>query len=91
MSSYGRGVESLSAKSGAFGRPDSRCGLYVRHFDDGNEYVGQARDVFTRFRTHVTFAMPWGLSRQHHRFALTWGTGCRRGGTSGMSPTVKRS
>ena len=48
-----RGVESLSAKSESFGRADSRCGVYVLHFDDGSEYVGQARDVFTRFRTHV--------------------------------------
>lgn len=48
-----RGVESLSAKSAAFGRADSRCGIYVLHFDDGSEYVGQTRDVFTRFCTHV--------------------------------------
>lgn len=29
-----------------------RCGIYVLHFDDGQRYVGQARDVLTRFADH---------------------------------------
>ncbi|WP_256791977.1 hypothetical protein [Terrabacter sp. Ter38] len=29
-----------------------RCGIYVLHFDDGYRYVGQARDVLTRFASH---------------------------------------
>lgn len=29
-----------------------RCGIYVLHFDDGHRYVGQARDVLTRFGSH---------------------------------------
>lgn len=29
-----------------------RCGIYVLHFEDGYRYVGQARDVLTRFGSH---------------------------------------
>lgn len=29
-----------------------RCGIYVLHFDDGQRYVGQARNVLTRFADH---------------------------------------
>lgn len=48
-----RDVDSLSAKSNVFSGSASRCGIYVLHFADGFEYVGQARNVLTRFRTHV--------------------------------------
>lgn len=47
------GLDSLSATTGVFTDTASRCGVYVLHFVDGYEYVGQAHDVFTRFRTHV--------------------------------------
>ena len=40
---------SLSALLSA---ASSRCGIYVLHFDDGHRYVGQARDVLTRFAAH---------------------------------------
>jgi hypothetical protein len=48
-----RGIDSLSAVSTVFPAGVSRCGIYVLHFADGYEYVGQARNVLTRFRTHV--------------------------------------
>ena len=48
-----RDVDSLSAVSTVFSTGASRCGIYVLHFADGDEYVGQARNVLTRFRTHV--------------------------------------
>lgn len=54
-----RGVDSLSAVSSVFPAGASRCGIYVLHFADGYEYVGQARNVLTRFRTHArTWAHP---------------------------------
>lgn len=54
-----RDVDSLSAVSSVFPAGASRCGIYVLHFADGYEYVGQARNVLTRFRTHVrTWAHP---------------------------------
>ncbi len=48
-----RDVDSLSAVSAVFPAGASRCGIYVLRFADGDEYVGQARNVLTRFRTHV--------------------------------------
>jgi hypothetical protein len=48
-----RDVDSLSAVSTVFSAGAPRCGIYVLHFADGYEYVGQARNVLTRFRTHV--------------------------------------
>ena len=48
-----RDVDSLSAVNSVFPAGSSRCGIYVLHFADGYEYVGQARNVLTRFRTHV--------------------------------------
>ena len=30
----------------------ARCGIYVLYFEDGHRYVGQARDVLTRFGSH---------------------------------------
>lgn len=32
--------------------PASRCGIYILHFDDGMQYVGQAGNVVTRFGAH---------------------------------------
>lgn len=48
-----RDVDSLSAVSNVFSAGSSRGGIYILHFADGYEYVGQARNVLTRFRTHV--------------------------------------
>src|SRR5215470_5714031 len=31
---------------------DGRCGIYVLSFDDGQLYVGQAKDVVRRFGDH---------------------------------------
>lgn len=31
---------------------DSRCGIYLLHFEDGAHYVGQSVDVLTRFANH---------------------------------------
>ncbi len=54
-----RDVDSLSAVTSVFPTGASRCGIYVLHFADGYEYVGQARNVMARFRTHVrTWAHP---------------------------------
>ena len=53
-----RGVESLSANSGAFGRADSRPGVYVLHFGDGSEYVGQCRVS----RSHAGASTGWWCS-----------------------------
>ena len=44
-------VSSLESISHLVSRSD-RCGIYVLGFDDGEQYVGQSRDVVSRFATH---------------------------------------
>lgn len=45
-------VRDLSSLAPAFKKGESKCGVYRLHFENGEAYPGQSRNVVTRFASH---------------------------------------